>query len=238
MSTTLRPYDELAQAAGLSATVPGISSDSGIGKLVTMFATNTRNKAIQRVIIFSIVGWSFLVFFLMIPALENVSPFLIFPLFCLGPIVVGAVVFGGYALLMNTLLGTPEPMMSAVLLRRGDTLQIHYKQPVKRNVTLKSLTFTLVLQESATYDQGTNTVTERYDQVINQIADFDVMLYREQGVDRQLSFEIPDNAMHSFSAYRNKLEWYLRVQMDIPNFPDYHRHYKLQVLPEVNTHES
>lgn len=232
----LQPYNDLAQAAGLSATVPGVSADSGIGKVVMMFTTSMGNKALQRMMLVSIMVWTFGLFFLFM--ILDFSMVMMFPLFFLGPFIIMAVVFGGYTLLMRTLFDLPDVRMSGVMLRRGDAFNIHYHQPVKRNVTLKSLTFTLVLQESATYDQGTNTVTETHDQVIKQIADFDVMLSRETGIDRQLSFEIPDDAMHSFEAYRNKLEWYLRVKMDIPNFPDFHRNYKLKILPEVNSHES
>lgn len=238
MSTRLRPYDELAQTAGLTGTVPGFADDTPVAKVISFFGANVANKAIQRLVMTGIVVWSFFIFFFIIPTTDAFNPFIIFPLFCLGPVIVGAIVIGGYTLLMSTLLGLPDVLMSAVLLKRGDTLQVHYKQSFKRNAALQSLNFTLVLKESATYDQGTSTVTETHDQVMDQIADFDVHITSDAGIDRQLSFKVPEDAMHSFEAYRNKLEWYLRVKIDIPNFPDFHRNYKLKVLPEVTTDES
>lgn len=230
---TLRPYDELAEAANLTSNIPGVSLDSPIGKMVNLAMSNVANKSLQRVLITSIVGWSFFLFFFVFLS-DNASSFaLMFPLFCIGPIVIAILVVAGFSFLMSTLLDVPEALMTDVLLRRGETLDVQYRQSIKRQVTVNSMAFTLILQESATYDQGSSTVTVTHDHVIDEKVEFNVTLSPELGINQKLSFSIPDDAMHSFEAYRNKLDWYVRVKLDIPNFPDFNRNYKLKVLPEV-----
>lgn len=233
---SLRAYDDLAQYEGLTSGLSSsISSDSMMGKLIAMAAPARSNKALQRIIILGCFIWAGVFFFAMIPAMDNdMSPFIIFPLMCAGPLIFAGVVIGGYSLVMSTLLGIPQTLMSTVVLKRGDELQIQYVQPIKRNVTLKSMAFSLILQESATYDQGSSTVTATHDHVIQQEVFMDVALTPDTGIDQNLTFIIPDDAMHTFEVTRNSLHWYVRVNLDIPNFPDYHKNYKVKVLAEVN----
>lgn len=235
---SLRSYDELAQKAGLGGITSSLSRDSPIGKLIATGMSSATNKAIQRTFGVGIVIFYLILFFGIFPSITNGSEFLIFPLFCLGPFIIGGMVFGGHSLLMSMLMGIPQTLMSKVVLRRGDELLVHYTHPIKRAITLKSMAFTLVLQESATYDQGSSTVTVTHDHVIKQDLDFDVPISPETGIDQQLTFTIPDDAMHTFEAFRNSLHWYVQVKLDIPNFPDYHKNYKVKVLAEGATDES
>jgi len=237
---SLRAYDDLAQYEGLSSGIStSISSDSLIGKIITMAAPSRSNKALQKFIITGCFIWAGILFFAIFPRMDNdMSPLFIFPLMCGGPIIFAGIVIGGYSLLMSTLIGIPQTLMSTVALKRGDDLQIHYSQPIKRSITLKSMGFFLILRESATYDQGTNTVTVTHDHIIDQVIDFDVAISPDTGIDRQLTFTVPDDAMHTFEVTRNSLQWYVRVHLDIPNFPDYHKEYKVKVLAEVNDDES
>ena len=232
---SLREYDDLAQNAGLASGISSaVSSDSAIGQFIITASSSFSNKAIMRTFMFGIFIFYGVLFFGVFLFISDASEFLMFPLFCLGPFIVGGVVIGGHSLLMNMLLGLPKTFMSAVVLRRGDELLVHYTHPIKRSVTLKSMAFTLVLQESATYDQGTSTVTVTHDHIIDQNLEADVQLSPETGIDRQLRYTIPDDAMHSFEAHRNTLQWYVKVKFDIPNFPDFHKNYKVKVLAEVN----
>ncbi len=233
---SLRAYDDLAQYEGLTSGIAStISSDTMMGKLIAMAAPARSNKTLQRIILIGCGVWAAIFFFVMIPTMENnTSPMLIFPMMCAGPLIFAGVAIGGYSLLMSTLLGIPQTLMSTVVLKRGDELQIHYIQPIKRNVTLKSMAFSLVLQESATYDQGSSTVTVKHDHVIQQEVFMDVAITPDTGIDQQMTFIVPDDAMHTFEVTRNSLQWYVRVNLDIPNFPDYHKDYKVKVLAEVN----
>ena len=232
---SLRAYDDLAQYAGLS-TISTISNHSVVGKVMAMAAPSRTNKALQRIIVVGCFLWVGFLFLSVFPNLDDngFTPFVIFPLFCIGPFLIMVGTIGGYRLLMSTLVGVPQTLMSTVVLKRGDELEIHYRQAIKRNVTLKSMAFSLVLQESATYDQGSSTVTVTHDHVIAQDLDEVVVISSETGIDRKLTFTIPDDAMHTFEAYRNSLQWYVKVNFDIPNFPDYKKDYKIKVLAEVN----
>jgi hypothetical protein len=236
---SLREYDDLAGNAGIANGISSvISSDSLIGIVIKQGASSFGNKAVMRTFMVGIVCFYFVLFFGVFLLLGESSEFLMFPLFCLGPFIVGGVVIGGHSLLMNTLMGLPETFMSTVVLRRGDELLIHYTQPIKRSVTLNSIAFTLMLRESATYDQGTSTVTVTHDHIIDQTLEADVQLSSDSGIDRQLNFTIPSDAMHTFEAYRNSLHWYVKVELNIPNFPDFHKNYKVKVLAEANNDES
>ena len=231
---SLRLYDDLAQEAGLSSLTASIPADFPLANVLTSVVTNMANKALKRAMLIGFLIYYGFFFFLVFPSVMDSSIMVIFPLFCLGPVVVIGAVVGGYTLLMGTLVAEPQVKMSSVLLRRGDDLQIQYTQPIKRNVSLKSLSYSLILQESATYDQGTSTVTETHDHVIDQNMNFDVHLSSETGIEQTLAFKIPDDAMHTFEAPRNTLNWYLKVHFDVPNFPDYQKLYKIKVLAEVN----
>ena len=235
---SLRASDDLAQYEGLTSGIgSSISSDSLMGKIIAMSAPSRNNKALQRIIIIGCFVWAGIFFFTILPTMDSdngISPLLIFPLMCVGPIIFAIVVIAGHSLLLSTLIGIPQTLMSTVVLKRGDELKIHYVQAIKRNVTLKSMTFSLVLQESATYDQGSSTVTVTHDHVIQQEVFMDVAITSDIGIDQHLTFIVPNDAMHSFEVTRNSLQWYVRVNLDIPNFPDYHKDYKVKVLAEVN----
>lgn len=234
---TLRSYEELAQEAGLSNMISGVPLESTLGKTLTMASTAMTNSMLQRLIIFGTFAWAIFLFFAVFPSIADGSIFLMIPLFCLGPLVIGAIVVSVYNFLLNTLLGTPNTQMSAIRLRRNDTLTVRYQQPIKRSMTLNSMAFSLILKESATYDQGTSTITATHLHVVDQKIDFQVPVAPDNGLDQHLSFKVPEDAMHTFEAYRNKLDWYLQVKLDIPKFPDFERTYELKVLSEVN-HES
>ena len=40
--------------------------------------------------------------------------------------------------------------------------------------------------------------------------------------------------MHTFIATRNKLQWFIRVEIDFAKWPDYKEDFEIHVLPEMS----
>jgi hypothetical protein len=43
---------------------------------------------------------------------------------------------------------------------------------------------------------------------------------------------IPSEAMHTFIADNNKLQWFVRVHVDIVDWPDLEENYEIRVMPQ------
>lgn len=81
---------------------------------------------------------------------------------------------------------------------------------------IESLTLKLHARERATYQRGTNSVTEHH-------ALYEQDLVTLEGpVDSRgsVEFEIPENAMPTFTARKNEIEWRLVIHGDISRWPD------------------
>jgi hypothetical protein len=147
----------------------------------------------------------------------------------------GVIAFGIHAFLG---LFNPQPILE--LPRRvvglGEELSIAWrfsKNPHK----VRSFLIEVLMKESATYQCGTDSVTET-----------DVMLRIEvcradrsdasgaSGGDRDIAqtsatITIPADAMHSFEARCNRIHWAIRVHGEIPRWPDINDEYDISITP-------
>lgn len=82
--------------------------------------------------------------------------------------------------------------------------------------------------EEATYRQGTDTKTDREVFATIPILDTDPATQMAQGSAR---VQIPDDAMPSFKADRNKIVWTLKAACEIPGWPDSDDEYEIVVAP-------
>jgi hypothetical protein len=97
---------------------------------------------------------------------------------------------------------------------------------------VNALALSLVCEERATYQQGTNTRTETR-------RAFQRELFRSEGFEippglpfeTECSFQIPRGAMHSFKSDHNEIQWTLVIQGDIAGWPDYQRTFPVLVYP-------
>ena len=102
---------------------------------------------------------------------------------------------------------------------------------------LKLLEVILVCVEEATFNQGTNTVTQS-SRVYSE------RLFRKRGLNvapRQpfqssFEFEIPAGAMHSFQSSCNRVTWQIEVRGQIKGFPLVTRVYEIIVVPAIQDH--
>jgi len=126
-------------------------------------------------------------------------------------------------------LFNPRPVLTASTNtpRLGETVNLRWKTTGAVGA-IQVLTVTLVGREVAVYQRGTDTITEREKFAELLIGTFTAPDRIRIG---NTSFTIPAEAMHSFDAEHNKVEWFLEVKGEIKRWPDAQDEYPLIVLP-------
>ena len=117
----------------------------------------------------------------------------------------------------------------------GSTNEVFLSQSGR--LRLKLLEVYLVCVEEATFNQGTNTVTQRK-RVFSQ------RLFRKRGLNlaprqpfqTRFEFEVPSGAMHSFQSSSNRVTWQIEVRGQIKGFPLVTRVYEIIVVPAMIEH--
>jgi hypothetical protein len=99
-------------------------------------------------------------------------------------------------------------------------------------LTMKSLAIDLVCEEQATFRQGTDTRTHGcrvYQKRIFDRQEFDI----PQGLafQQQCRIEIPAEAMHSFRADHNEVQWKFVVRGEAGGWPPFERSFPIIVYP-------
>lgn len=97
---------------------------------------------------------------------------------------------------------------------------------------LKLLEVLLVCVEEATFNQGTNTLTER-----KQV--YSDRLFRKRGVvlapkdpfQATFEFTVPTGAIHSFQSSSNRITWQIEVHGQTTGFPKVIRSFEIVVIP-------
>lgn len=134
-------------------------------------------------------------------------------------------------LAMYFLLGLANPRSVVTVSRRavplGGSLELEWKMS-GRVERLERLAIHLVGEEEARYRRGTNTYTDS--EVFAKIPVLDTRQRHEirRGACR---VEIPADTMHTFEAPNNKIRWALRLQGEIPRWPDVDDAYPIVLLP-------
>jgi Protein of unknown function (DUF3592) len=116
-------------------------------------------------------------------------------------------------------------------LRPGGEYQIFLSQ--SGNLTINSLSISLVCQEKATFRQGTNTRTEHrpvYSLNLFSRENFQI----PPGLPYETNFllKMPPGVMHSFKAGHNAIDWTLVVEGNVANWPNFRRAFSVVVYPE------
>lgn len=136
------------------------------------------------------------------------------------------------AIMVNTGIGPTLVEISAHPLVPGGAYEVYLSQAGR--LTVKSLDLKLVCEETATYRQGTNTrrATRRVYE--------DLLVSRESfSIGQGLPFEaraqlaIPSEAMHSFKANHNRIDWKLVIRGTVTRWPDFERTFPLVVRPRA-----
>jgi hypothetical protein len=127
----------------------------------------------------------------------------------------------------------PEVAISNTSPAVGEAINFTYRQTFKGAADAKRLQFQLVLRESATYQQGTDTVTVTHEHLVQEFEEPPRRFQAGEALQQNRQFQVPRQGMHSFSATRNKLEWFIRARVAMAGWPDFEEEYPLAVQPRL-----
>lgn len=190
---------------------------SPVGKLVGLiFVTLFWNGIVSIFVYFAVDGWrsghpeGCLIAFLV--------PFVLIGL---------ALIFGVFRQFLVLFNPRLELTMSRGALAPGESALLQWKIEGKAE-RVKRLKIVLEGCEEATYRQGTDTKTDREVFATIPIVDTDPAMQMAQGSAR---VAVPEDAMPSFKADRNKIVWTLKAACEIPGWPDSDDEYEIVVAP-------
>ncbi len=126
----------------------------------------------------------------------------------------------------------PQISMSKTDLRPGESFSVVYVQRFRLPTMLQDCRIELGFRESATYTQGTDTRTDTHEKIEGFFEGPVGQFEAGAEVRRDGALQIPVDAMHSFEAEHNKLQWFVRVHVDVQEWPDMIELFDLNVLPE------
>lgn len=198
---------------------------------VTLEAGNARLGKLLGVALFAVI-WNGISWFGMVMVWRDESwiGIAFLSLFVL----IGAAAFVGVGYVALAMF---NPTVRLTINRRdvplGETLRIQW-QLIGRPGRLKAFRLTLEATEKATYQRGTDTVTDTHVFRVVQIAHVtDRRTLITARDDAQVV--IPSDSMHSFEASRNEIVWQLRAHGEIARWPDVNDTWPLTVLPQSPT---
>ncbi|MFN2147705.1 MAG: hypothetical protein ACK2T2_04885 [Anaerolineales bacterium] len=129
-------------------------------------------------------------------------------------------------------IGKPKLMASKTTLRPNETFVVRYEQTFRLPIDIQECRVELVFREKATYRRGTDTYTEVHEEVQDffeaPVGHFDA----GQTTQSEGRMTIPAQAMHSFRATNNQLQWLMRVLVNAQGWPDVKDEFELVVLAE------
>lgn len=150
------------------------------------------------------------------------------PFIAIGLFLLGGALWNGIA---RARLGRPELTVSQAEVAVGETFGVEYRQRFRTSAEIYNSRIELLFRESATYTQGTDTRTDRHEEVLDYF-DGPAGTFPGDGMAQQAgTFTIPRDGMHSFTATNNKLQWFVRLKVDVKGWPDLTEEYELRVLP-------
>ncbi len=118
----------------------------------------------------------------------------------------------------------------------GEPLEVIVCQPGK--FVIDKCTVDFVCEERATYSQGTDTVTRQ--EIVRNVSMCELtnLQSREGKTLTHQTVIVPPDAMPTFEAKHNEINWIIRVQMVIPKRPDTEQLFRVRVAtPEILAEE-
>lgn len=153
-------------------------------------------------------------------------------LFIIPFVAVGAWVVRDFVrqMLIHTGIGPTQVEISDHPLHPSASYQVYLSQSGR--LWIRSLALSLVCEEAATYQQGTDLRTESkvvFDRQIFRKTDFRI----ELGLpfEHQCTVEIPADAAHSFQSEHNAVNWKLVVRGEADAWPPFERAFPVIVHP-------
>jgi hypothetical protein len=163
-------------------------------------------------------------------------------LLCFLPTMVPFLLVGGWIFIkvVNPMVAKarverPEVILSKDAVRVGESFRVTYRQSFKSAAEVEKILIQFVLKETAIYRRGTNTYTAVHNHTHFEQTYPGRSYQSGQLFEDSLELQIPVDGMHTFVATRNKLQWFIHVEMDFAKWPDYKEDFEVRVLPEMVT---
>ncbi|OVE76166.1 hypothetical protein BVX97_01895 [bacterium E08(2017)] len=203
--------------------MPIIDAEIRDGKMILKPKTSPASKMIG-ILIFWII-WSLIVYFMISANIKGNGPpilmTVIFSLFEIG------ITFGLIHTLLSMFNAKPILSISTLEPRLGSSFILSYA--LKGRVSsISKLKITIEGREEATYQRGTNTVTDK--STFSTINVVDTSTESEFSAGSK-EIDIPADSMHSFVASHNKIIWSIKVEGVIERWPDIKEEFPLVIFP-------
>jgi hypothetical protein len=145
------------------------------------------------------------------------------PFVLVGLALLGGVVYTALA------LANPRPCLTLTpgCPRLGAELRVEWRLS-GRVSRIHHLRIVLRGREEATYQRGTDTVTDKKTFAVYDLVDTSNDWEIGRGV---ASVTVPEDTMHSFEATHNKIVWTLAVKGEIQRWPDVDDAFPITILP-------
>ena len=127
----------------------------------------------------------------------------------------------------------PEVIISKDTLRVGESFRVTYRQSFKFAADVEKILVQFVLRETAIYRRGSSTYTAVHNHLHFEQTYPGRHYQSGQLFEDSLELQIPVDGMHTFVATRNKLQWFIHIEIDFAKWPDYKEDFEVQVLPEM-----
>ncbi|GEM_PF-647861 len=134
------------------------------------------------------------------------------------------------AILLSMRFGQAAAVVSVQPGYPGETIRIAAAQLLKTDTPISQATLELRCDEWVRWRRGTNTYTETRT-VFRDTRTFDDSCVTNGHVQLVAEFTIPPDAMHSFHASDNHVEWIIMFHIDVPGWPDPKREFAYLVAP-------
>ena len=195
------------------------------------FYWHTRSPGLSGML-FVLVGLIFVVVSLWPVLVGSESPSIDTLLFA--AVGVGAIAWGLRPAVARMRIGAPDMAISSTRLRVGEEFSVSYRQTWKRAADVNRVVFQLVLRETVRYTRGTETVTENQDEIVQAFESPGRHFRAGEMINEHRGFRIPETGMHTFTpSGDNRIEWFVKVSVEMARWPDFTREYELIVLPEM-----
>ena len=130
-------------------------------------------------------------------------------------------------------IGVPDLILSKEPLQLGDRFTLNYRHQFPQKITIEHFTIRLIFRETATSGSGTSEETAVHEKII---ADYQISggdFRAGHPISESYNMQIPVDAMHTFQVFRNRIQWIIRVEANIPNLPNFIEEKEIVVLPKV-----
>jgi hypothetical protein len=135
-------------------------------------------------------------------------------------------------ILRGVKMAPAEVSVSSDTVRIGEAFTFSFLQEMKQPVNVTGFHIDFVLRESATYRQGTDTRTDTHEVPVRRQEFPPRRCEAGQRIMEEVELEIPRTAMHSFASPNNKVQWLVKVSLEVEKWPDFKEEYEIRVLPE------